>query len=62
TTSPASLMAWTWNTDFAMSRPIVLILSMGGSFLAPPQNTAMWHIAMPAEEPSTASIADIGGR
>jgi hypothetical protein len=41
-----------------MSRPIVLILSMGGSFLAVPHNTATWHIAMPAEEPSTASEAD----
>lgn len=30
---------------------------LDGSSLAVPQNTAMWHIAMPAEEPSTASEA-----
>ena len=30
-------MPWTWNTDFAMSRPIVLIFSMGGSSSWVPQ-------------------------
>jgi len=30
---------------------------MGGSSRAVPQNTATWHIAMLAEEPSTASKA-----
>src|SRR3954453_21002405 len=31
---PASSTAWTWKTDFAVSRPIMAMLIAGGSFSA----------------------------
>ena len=33
---PASSTAWTWKTDFAVSRPIMAMLIAGGSFSADP--------------------------
>src|SRR3954453_10316316 len=35
---PASSTAWTWNTDFAVSRPIMAMLIAGGSFSADPHD------------------------
>ncbi len=52
----ASLMAWTWNADFGMYNPDCGNLSCGGLLSAVPKHRR-WHIAMPAEEPSEASIA-----
>jgi hypothetical protein len=41
TTVPVAEMACTWNTDLAMSSPIVVISSMDGSSHAVPSNTAI---------------------
>ena len=38
---PVAEMACTWNTDLAMSNPIVVISSMDGSSHAVPNNTAI---------------------
>src|SRR3954470_18656927 len=59
TTWPAASTPCTWKTDFAMSRPIVVIVCMD----APPNrgslNSAHIHgTHVPVEEPSTASVPD----
>src|SRR4051794_30168641 len=36
--APASSTAWTWNTDFAVSRPIMAMLIAGDSFSAGPHD------------------------
>ncbi len=47
------------DSDFAMNNPTMLISSMGGSSVAVLKTPQTWHIAMPAEQPSTASGADV---
>src|SRR5262245_35785818 len=44
-TLPAASMPWTWKTDFAMSRPIVVIACMFGSSESwgPQQPPHPWH-------------------
>src|SRR3954452_10546837 len=59
TTRPAASTPGTWKTDFAMSRPIVVIVCMD----APPNRGSLnsAHIFgthVPVEEPSTASQPD----
>src|SRR4051812_27215469 len=59
TTWPAASTPCTWKTDFAMSRPIVVIVCMD----APPNRGSLnsAHIFgthVPVEEPSTASLPD----
>ena len=58
-TVPMSSTPCTWNTDFAISRPIVLTSPMDGS----PQcglldATTLWHFNASERAPSTASLAD----
>src|SRR6185503_5268627 len=60
TTWPATSTPWTWKTDLAMSRPIVVIVCMD----APPNrgsfNSAhIFGTHVPVEEPSTASEPDV---
>src|SRR5262245_1893445 len=60
TTAPTASTPCTWNTDFAISRPIVLTSPMDGS----PQcglldATTLWHFDASERAPSTASLADI---
>src|SRR6185437_348437 len=45
TTPPAASTPWTWKTDFAMSRPIVVIVCMFGSSESwePQQSPYPWH-------------------
>jgi hypothetical protein len=51
---------WTWNTDLAISRPIVVIVCMlGSSKLRGLNSTHIHGTHVPVEEPFTASIADI---
>src|SRR5262245_37495932 len=62
TTAPTASTPCTWNTDFAISRPIVLTSPMDGS----PQcglldATTLWHFDAAERAPSTASKADICG-
>src|SRR5450759_1664432 len=60
TTWPSASTPWTWNTDLAMSRPIVVIACMLGSSNCGGLNSPHIHgTHVPVEEPSTASIADI---
>src|SRR5664280_2416726 len=59
TTWPAASTPWTWNTDLAISRPIVVIVCMFGSSKWWGLNSTHIHgTHVPVEEPSTASIAD----
>src|SRR4051812_21219288 len=63
TTWPAASTPCTWKTDFAMSRPIVVIVCMD----APPNrgslNSAHIHgTHVPVEEPSTASEPAVSNR
>src|SRR5262245_6198910 len=60
TTAPTASTPCTWNTDFAISSPIVLTSHMDGS----PQcgvldATPLWHFDAVERAPSTASNADI---
>src|ERR1041385_559656 len=62
TTAPVSSTPCTWNTDFAISRPIVLTSPMDGS----PQcgllrAATLWHFDAAERAPSTASEADMCG-
>ena len=53
-------MPWTWNTDLAISRPIVVIVCIFGSSKLWGLNSAHIHgTHVPVEEPSTASKAVI---
>src|SRR5450830_650611 len=59
TTWPSASTPWTWNTDLAMSRPIVVIACMLGSSNCGGLNSTHIHgTHVPVEEPSTASITD----
>src|SRR3954471_20600465 len=63
TTWPAASTPCTWKTDFAMSRPIVVIVCMD----APPNRGSLnsAHIFgthVPVEEPSTASKPAVSSR
>src|SRR5580704_15327178 len=61
TTAPSTSTPWTWNTDFAISRPIVLTSPMDGSPHSGSLNaTTLWHIDAVEWAPSTASIASVG--
>ena len=54
---------WTWKTDFAMSRPIVVTVCMtGSSELWEFSSTHFRGTRVPVEEPSTASKADFSQR
>src|SRR4029453_15364671 len=58
TTAPATSTPCTWNTDFAISRPIVLTSPMGGSpYVVCSNATTLWHFDAAEWAPSTASIA-----
>ena len=58
TTAPATSTPCTWNTDFAISRPIVLTSPMDGSPHVVCSNaTTLWHFDAAEWAPSTASIA-----
>src|SRR5664280_3257559 len=58
TTWPAASTPWTWNTDLAISRPIVVIVCMFGSSKWWGLNSTHIHgTHVPVEEPSTASKA-----
>src|SRR5664279_499185 len=60
TTWPAASTPWTWNTDLAISRPIVVIVCMFGSSKWWGLNSTHIHgTHVPVEEPSTASKVDI---
>src|SRR5436189_2863796 len=60
TTCPAASTPCTWKTDFAMSRPIVVIVCMDAPLNRGSLNSAHIHgTHVPVEEPSTASIGDI---
>jgi hypothetical protein len=57
---PAASTPWTWKTDLAMSRPIVVIVCMFGSSKSWGLNsTHFFGTYVPVEEPSTASIGYI---
>src|ERR1017187_5072869 len=59
TTCPCASMPWTWNSDLAISRPIVVIVCMlGFSKLWGLNSTHIHGTHVPVEEPSTASLAD----
>jgi hypothetical protein len=59
-TWPAASTPWTWKTDLAMSRPIVVTTCMSGSCESWGLNSTHIHgTHVPVEEPSTASKADI---
>ena len=60
TTWPSTSTPCTWKTDFAMSRPIVVIACMfGSSKLWGPNSTHCFGTYVPVEEPSTASLAEV---
>src|SRR5476649_2777217 len=60
TTWPSTSTPCTWKTDFAMSRPIVVITCMfGSSKLWGPNSTHCFGTYVPVEEPSTASITEV---
>src|SRR5476649_2952602 len=60
TTWPSTSTPCTWKTDFAMSRPIVVITCMFGSSKSwGPNSTHCFGTYVPVEELSTASQADI---
>src|ERR1700704_2298247 len=59
TSPPAASTPCTWKTCLAMSRPIVIILSMDGSLLvAFIQTTTLWHFDASEQGPSTTSWRD----
>src|SRR5437879_1455774 len=59
-TLPSASTPWTWNTDFAISRPIVVTACMVGSSESwSPHRDHFLGAYAPVEEPSTASKADI---
>ena len=59
-TCPCASMPWTWNSDLAISRPIVVIVCMlASSKLWGLNSTHIHGTHVPVEEPSTASEADI---
>ena len=43
TAFPASFTAWTWKTDLAVSRPIMVMLIAGGSFVQVLTTRTMAH-------------------
>src|SRR5262249_3363893 len=60
-TCPAASTPWTWKTDLAMSRPIVVTVCMDSSSEIAGASAAPTSMALTCrvEEPSTASEADI---
>jgi hypothetical protein len=61
TTAPTPSTPCTWNTDFAISRPIVITSPMDGSLKVVRFNaTTLWHFDAAQWAPSTASKADSG--
>ena len=60
---PPDDYSWTWNTDLAMSRPIVVTVCMLGSSKLRGLNSIRIHgTHVPVDEPSTASRAGIARR
>src|SRR4051812_25441936 len=67
--APASSTAWTWNTDFAVSRPIMAMLIAGGSFSAGPHDRHRQGAVHPILVPVTlgpigagVEAREVGGR
>src|SRR5262245_17803652 len=55
TTLPSASTPWTWNTFFARSSPMVVIVVMDGSSLVIRHQRSLYGTSMPSEAPSTSS-------
>src|SRR5215475_11450357 len=53
TTLPSASTPWTWNTFFARSSPMVVIVVMDGSSLVIRHQRSLYGTSMPSEAPST---------
>src|SRR5215510_1756412 len=55
TTLPSASTPWTWNTFFARSSPMLVIVVMDGSSLVIRHQRSLYGTSMPSEAPSTSS-------